>query len=208
MKVFTKKGAVTAFYYLLSSDGEVTQDEISTFDEIGEELDPEGFTSYREEIIEACLKQLSKAENDDEYYDVLLEGLDRALSDRTEIIEEGITSRLLLWDMLIMAYSNEEYDTNERKVIRHLVRIMDIDKSVYLEMERIADTSLAVKQEYEWAQKLDRPYAEVRPIVEELEQRMRVLRESALTLISDEVLEPEEEEKEENSFDKIKASVE
>lgn len=195
MKLFKKETALTAFYYLLAADGEISRDEEQTFCEIGRALDPNRFEVYRESIMNKCSDQMEKAENEDEYFDVLQEGADFALSQQTNILEEGISARLLLWDLITLAYSDGRYDSQERRLIRHIVRVMQIDKSVALEMEQIAETSLSVRKEYEWIQTQNKTYAEIRPIVDELESRMKTLRKSAECLISDEVFEPEPEEK-------------
>ena len=54
MILFEKKAAIKAFYYLMAVDEAITDDEIASFDEIGNELDSAEFLKYREEVIDEC----------------------------------------------------------------------------------------------------------------------------------------------------------
>ena len=54
-------------------------------------------------------------------------------------------------------------------------------------MEQLIKTEASVERENKWNQTSDKPYAEVRPIVEELEKRQRIIIESAKALIEDEI---------------------
>ena len=71
----------------------------------------------------------------DDYYDVLSECVDRSLKQTTESIEEGMTSRMLVWNLLVNALFDRKYSDNERRLIKHIVRVLNIETSVFLEME-------------------------------------------------------------------------
>lgn len=195
MKVIIKKEAMKVFYYLLLADGTVTEDEEQSFVEIGNELDPENFGSYKDEIIKECISVAHSIDQLDDYIDILQEATDRALAVKTNIIEDGIPPRLLLWDLMVLAYSNQEYEASENKIIRHVVRMLEIDRSIYLEMKQMAETSIVLENELKWLQQQNRPYSEIRPIVDEIEERTKVLRISAENLVADEVIVPDPEEK-------------
>ena len=105
------------------------------------------------------------------YYEVVLEGVDKALAAQIDDPANGITVRLLVWDMLVIAFSNAEYSSYERKLVKHIVRVMGMDRSVFLEMEQIVKTNAAVENELTWINQSNRPYFEIRPIVDELERR-------------------------------------
>lgn len=183
--MFTKRAAVEAFYYLMAADGEVTDDELTCFNGIGLELDPDNFYAYRDDAISLCELQMDNLIDEDDYYDVVAEGLDISLNAVRESEEQMISPSLLVWDMLVIAFSNSSYSDYERRLIKHVVRICHIEKTVFLEMEQLIQTNLAIDNELNWLKSSDRPYSEVRPIVDELESRRLIILESANALIED-----------------------
>jgi len=187
LNIIEKKNAMKAFYYLMAVDGEVSGIELDKFDEIGREIDNEFFDDYKESIVKECRTQIATASGADDYYDVIQEGLDEALLRNVEKQNQGITVRLLVWNMLAIAISNDDYSEVERRIINHVVRTMSMDKSVFLEMEQLIKTASSVEKESAWIKASGKTYAEVRPIVEELEKRQKVIIESAKALIEDEI---------------------
>ena len=109
-----KRDAVKFYYYLIAADGEVRQSELEKFEEIGKETDT-SFMNYKEEVIKECNRQIEKVIDEDEYFEVIKEGIDETLGE-------------------------EEYAPEEQKLIRYMVRKMDIDKDIYLEMENAMKT--------------------------------------------------------------------
>ena len=190
MNLFQKKSAVAVFYYLMSVDGQITADELTCFDEIGNILDSENFSNYKDRVIQHCEKQLENIIDEEDHYEVALEGVDQALVHRADDLETGIPTRLLIWDMLVIAFSNLDYSQWERRLIKHVVRTLEPDKSVFLEMEQLMQTDLAIDRELRWIENSDRPYAEVKPVVEELNSRREVIRKCAQALIDDELFTP------------------
>jgi len=187
MKIIERKNAMKVFYYLMAVDGEVSSDKMERFDEIGCEIDGEAFSEYKDSIIDECKSHINTAAGDEDFYDVIQEGLDEVLYCENDSDSQGVTDRLLVWNMLVIAFVNDEYSDIERRIINHVVRVAKMDKSVFLEMEQLIKTVASIKRENEWIQASDKTYAEVRPIVEELEKRQRVIIESALALIEDEI---------------------
>ena len=190
MIIFEKRAAIKAFYYLMAVDGTVSADEIECFDAIGSELDPDDFPAYRNAIIEECEAQLNNVIDEDDHYDVVMEGMDKALASRIDDPEQGVTLRLLVWNMLVIAFSNQDYSSVERRLIKHIVRITDMDRSIFLEMEQIIKTNAAVESERHWIAQSNRPYSEIRPIADELERRQKVVLSCARQLIEDELFDP------------------
>jgi hypothetical protein len=186
MVVVEKRSVIKAFYYLMAVDGNVSDSELDKLNEIGIEIDSEHYNDYKESVISECLAHINTAD-DDEYYDVIQEGLDDTLLCIAEDKTQGVPLRLLVWDMLVMAFVNDEFALEERKLIKHVVRVTKMDKSIFLEMEHLLKTAVSVDKEKERISSSNKPYAEVRPIVEELEKRQRIIMESAMALIEDEV---------------------
>ena len=192
MILFEKKAAIKAFYYLMAVDEAITDDEIACFDEIGNELDSAEFLKYREEVIDECEQQIKTIIDAEDHYEVVLEGVDKALSAQTEDVENGVSVRLMVWNMLVIAFSNKNYSAFERRFIKHIVRVLDMDRSVFWEMEQIIKTHSDIVSELEWINQSNRPYSEIRPIVDELERRQKAVLACATQLIEDELYTPVE----------------
>ncbi|WP_055428155.1 TerB family tellurite resistance protein [Bifidobacterium aesculapii] len=189
MTYIQRKAALKAFYYLMAVDGSVDDQEIELFDHIGEELDSDHFHDYRRQVIKSCEGRLRSYSNDDRY-DVIVEGVDEAISHRVDDDKDGIASRLLLWDMLAAAYADGDYDAHERKLIRHIARTVVRGRSLYPEMEHLMRAAQSVREEREWIETSDRPYAEVKPVVDTLEERERAIHHAATQLVADEMVPP------------------
>ena len=192
MKYFDKKSALKSFYYLIAIDGRIVPEEIKKLDMIGHEIDPEAYADFREELLAECMSKIESLESTDDYSDIVQELIDAAL-DETEITDR-ISTRLVIWNMLVLAYSDDEYDESEKRLIKHIARLTEVDNSVLLEMEMILKAYGDVLQELEWLEQSERPYTEIRPHVEEIENRKQVLLRNAMELIADEVLAPIPEE--------------
>ena len=194
MKYISVKNAVTVFCYLLHVDGEVTEHELEKLDEIGMELDKYHFLDYRDELLEACQKQLETFIDEEDSYDVLAEGVDKALYDSVGEDDDVVASRFLVWNMLTLAYEDEIYHHDERRLMKHIVRVCGIPADVFLEMEQIMRSAIEVNHERDWLSQSDRPYREIVPIMAQVEKRIENLSEAAKNLIADEISEPSIEE--------------
>ena len=187
--IVKKKSAILTFYYLIAVDKTVSDEEIDTFESIANEIDSD-FGSYKESINEEYRNQIEKIIDEEDFYDVILEGVDKALLRELEEEEEGVSSRLLLWNLLVVAFCDGNYSVEERRLIKHIVRMLDIEKDIFLEMEQLMKANVAVDKELEAIENSDKPYNEIRPMVEELEKRNKVIVTSAKTLIEDELYIP------------------
>lgn len=187
IRVISKKGAMKAFYYLMAIDG-IDEVEEEQFDAIGNEIMKEEFSGERDSIKSECNLYLEKIANEDDRYDFIQEGLDEAIGDTVKTIEEGVVPRLLLWDMLTIAMCDNNFTSEEERLIGHVVRILKIDKSVFAEMKQLILTVNAVEKEKEQLDLSDRPYAEIRPLVDEIENRRETIVNAAIDLIEDDIV--------------------
>ena len=205
MKIFETRSVLKVFYYLIAIDGEIDDVEIGNFRSTGLSLDPVHFIEYSDEIESECRKMVISA--GDERYDFLSEAVDDALTHEAEGEDQGITPRLLLGDLFTVAFCNEKYDDSEKRLINHIARKIGIDKSIVLEMEQMMKTLASIQCEINWAQQTKRPYSEIRPIIEELEKRQKVITESAEFLIADEIDADNPYEYKPDFFDKTKSQI-
>ncbi len=183
-RVISKNGALKAFYYLMAVDGDASV-ELERFDEIGSEFMKEEFSDNRQPIIDDCETQINTASIGDDRYDIIQEGLDKALNETTSNVEDGVMPRLLIWDMLSIAYFDDNYTDAEKRLIAHVARILEVEKDVLIEMEHLMKTADAVVRELETLNSSNRPYSEIRPIVDEIEKRKLTITRAAEELIAD-----------------------
>lgn len=177
------KNAIKIIYYLMAADGEIFHSEEEKFDSIGKELDPK-FAEHKEQIVKECQAQLDKVIDPEDYYDTLQDGIEDSLIHMKVTDDSFITPKLLVWDLLTIAYSDEQYDEVERKLLKYVVRKTNIDKAVFLEMESSILTLMDIEKELEWIKTTDRPYLTIEAMVNELNDRKSVIFESVKDLIA------------------------
>ena len=187
--VVEKKSAIMCFYYLIAVDNNILDIELDTFNSVSAEIDPENIESYKDSILEEYKAQIATVIDEEDYYDVISEGIDKYLIPTKDAVE-GVSSRLLLWNLLVVAFSDGDYSVMERRLIKHIVRVLNIEKDIFQEMEQLMKTNVAVTKEIDALESSDKPYNEIRPIVEEIEERRNVILNAAKTLIEDEIYEP------------------
>jgi uncharacterized tellurite resistance protein B-like protein len=200
--VFIKKNsAIKIIYYLMSIDGEVSKEELDKFSEIGSELIGEKFDLVKNQIIDECVKYVEEY-REEESYDILQEGVDEALSNRAEKLDDGITARHLLWNLITVSHSDGNHIKDEERLISHITRVLKVEKSIYLEMKQLISTAFAIQNELVLLENSNRPYGEIRPLVEEAEKRKNVIAEAGKALIEDELIyyDPVEDAKKENAL--------
>ena len=182
VKAVSPVNAVKIFYYLMAADGNIGNSEIERFELVGKELDQD-FSEHKEHIEKVCKEQLDKVIDKDDYYDVVQDGVEEALLSKQESDKGFVPAKLLVWDLLTIAYSDEEYGEEERKLMKYIVRKVDIPKDVFLEMESSYLSVTDIQKELDWIKSTDRPYLEIDKQVKELERRQNAIYESVKALI-------------------------
>ena len=183
ISVISTKSALKIIYYVMVVDGKIDPCEEEKFDLVCAELDPE-FAGNREPIINECRKQMDKTIDPDDYYDVIQEGVRDALLSYLAAKDTVLTPKLLVWNLLSIAYSDGNYDVTQRKLIKYIVRELDIDKAVLLEMENSFLTLMDIDKELNWIKTTNRPYLTIEAMVNEITDRKNVIYESVQDLIS------------------------
>lgn len=191
--IIEKNIALKVFYYFMAIDGEISSDELQKLDDIIVEIAYEG---DKTELVEECENYLASIGSRDEVYDYILEAIDKALKESDEFARDGIVRRLLVWNLYALSFGDGNLADAEKRIINHIGRVLEIDKSILLDMEQLIQTAFAIMKELEVLNVSARPYAEIRPLVDELESRKQVIVKAAKELIEDDcfVL-PEKKEK-------------
>lgn len=180
--IIEKNIALKVFYYFMAIDGEISRDELQKLDDIIVEIAYEG---DKAELVEECENYLASIGSRDEAYDYILETIDKALKESDEYVCDGIVRRLLVWNLYALSFSDGNLADAEKRIINHIGRVLEIDKSVLLDMEQLIQTAFAIMKELEVLNVFAKPYAEIRPLVDELESRKQVIVKAAKELIED-----------------------
>ena len=144
-KVMTED-ALKIVYLLMLADKTVSKEENERFDSIVKELDTENECN-KQEIIDECNALIATSGNYD-FMEYISDGVQDALHHSKEIGKGTINKKLLLWNLLAVAYSDGDYSEGEKSVLRIINRRMEIDPSIILEMETAVSTLDALlKQE-------------------------------------------------------------
>ncbi len=183
-RMIEKKSAMKAFFYFMFIDGQIDDAEKARFEEIGYEILPNDYETIKDEIAAECNELIKGIDDESEAYDVVQEAIDASLSNTVE--EAGIGSRLLMWNFFAIAIADNDHSENENRMINHIARTLQIDKSIVLEMKQLVATINKLEQELKTLEDSTEPYREVRPVVVEVEKRLETVIQAGKELILDE----------------------
>ena len=182
MEAIPTRCAIKIIYFLMAADGEIFHSEEEKFDSIGRELSLD-YDRFRAQLTREC-KTWLRGENDPEdYFDALRDGINAALRAETDPEDSSISPKLLMWDLLAISYSDGQYNKEEQRLLKYIIRKLDFDRSVFLEMETSIQTLLSLDEEIRWVQTTDRPYMTIKAIEKELSKRKNTVYNSIIDLI-------------------------
>lgn len=187
MKYLDRKSLIKTIYTLMMTDGHISDVESKLFEEIGFEVDPDGFASYKDEITSECTEKLGGALEDPDYYDILQEYIDSLVVD--DLCDATVTPRYIIWNLFAVAYNEEIIDQEELRLIRHVSRTLEMNKTDYLELEQYMKTVIDLRREKSLLESSSEPYSETRSMVEEVELRQKTIIEAVTALMCDEAYE-------------------
>ncbi len=182
LKRISTRSAIKTIYFFMAADGQILQSEEEKLFEIGAELDP-AFSEHKDEIIQECQGVLNGINGTDNSYEIIQNAAEEAINSSVETEDTFITPKLLTWDLMTVAYSDEHYDENERKLINFIAEKLEVDKAVFLEMESSIQTMMDLEKELKWIKTTDRPYLTIETMVNEIQDRKTVIFDSIKDLI-------------------------
>ena len=186
VKYIKRNNAVKIIYYLMSADGVVSPEEEERFSLICKEV--KFSDSDRIDCIKQCKSKLGEAIDDEDTADIITENTVKLLSKDENYYcygDDKVPPKLLLWDLLTVAYSDGEYSSPEKKLIKKIVRELEIDKSIYLEMDNTIKATYALNKEKEYLSHSDMSWSTVEGYMMEIDKRIKVIENSVKQLIAD-----------------------
>ena len=183
--LFSIRDSLRLIYSLMVVDGAVSDEERERLFEIGQELDP-NFASYQTSLDEEGTGLLNKpSENEEDYYDNVHDHVSNIIHTAAVPKGNGLRGKILLWDLLSVAYSEGDYSAEEKRLLRFISKSVGVDHAVLLEMEQTMKTLLAIEAEENWLKNTDRPYAVVEERVNELADRKNTIMQGVQALLAD-----------------------
>ena len=182
-RIVSVKDALKLIYCLMAADGSISPEEEEKFQEIGTSLDPD-FEQWKDELIEDLSMKEAVLTDEDEYFDFIHDYAAEIIY-KAEDTGEGIGTKTLIWDLLVMAFSEGDYSTNERRLIRFAAKALDVNPTVLLEMEQTLRTITALNKEEEWLKSVNRPYSVVAEQMNEVKERRETILTGLHALMAD-----------------------
>ena len=182
-RIVSVKDSLKLIYCLMAADGSISPEEEEKFQEIGTSLDPD-FELWKDALIEDLSMKEAVLTDEEEYFDFIHDYAAEVLY-KADDTGEGIGAKTLIWDLLVMAFSEGDYSANEKRLIRFVAKALKIDLAVPLEMEQTLRTITALNKEEEWLKSTNRPYSVIEEQVNELKERRETILTGVHALMED-----------------------
>lgn len=183
-KKFSILDTLRLIYCLMAVDGFVSPEEEEKLIEIGNDLDAdlEAFENELQHEKSLALKAWSM--NGEDYYDFIHAHVAGIIYEAEDTVD-GISARTLLWDLLVMAFSEGNYSDSEKRLIRFITRTLKIDPAIPLEMEQALRTLTALDKEEEWLKTANRSFSAVENQITQVRERREMVVKGVHALIAD-----------------------
>ena len=182
-RIVSVKDSLKLIYCLMAADGSISPEEEEKFQKIGNSLDPD-FEQWKDELTADLSMKEAVLPDEDEYFDFIHDYAAEILY-KAEDTGEGIGTKTLIWDLLVMAFSEGDYSANERRLVRFAAKALSIDPAIPLEMEQTLRTITALDKEEEWLKSMNRPYSVIEEQVNELKERRETIMTGVHALMED-----------------------
>lgn len=182
-RILSVKDSLKLIYCLMAADGTISPEEEEKFREIGTSLDPD-FDQWKDELIADLSMKEAVLSDDEEYFDFIRDYATNVIY-KSEDTGEGIGAKTLIWDLLVVAFSEGDYSANEKRLIRFISRALEADQAVLLEMEQTLRTITALNNEEEWLKSMNKPYAVIAELVDEVTERRDTILAGVRALMAD-----------------------
>ena len=175
--------SIKVYYYLMAIDGEICDKEEAKLNSIGQDL-IESFEEHKDELISECKEQIGRIEDSDDYGGAVEAAIEDVLLDYSNVKMPEVAPRQLLWNLITIANSDDNYLGLEKKLIRFIARKFNIDKAVVEEMESSMLTVLNIEKEIAWLKTTDKSYTEIDTMITELKKREDAVAEGVYCLMA------------------------
>jgi len=179
----TNEDALKLVYLLMSVDKSISSVEVEKFNSIAMDM-TDNNADMKNAVVVSCAKNLKGIEEED-HYDTVRDMVSEALRHSKECKEGTIQPKVLLWNLLTIAYSDASYPEEEKKIIRYISKTLGIDKSIAPEMESAIHTMIAIENEEITLKNSDKKYSLIEAELNELTDRKTVIMNGVHELLLD-----------------------
>ena len=183
IRTISVRSSMKIIYYLMAADGRIFHNEQEKYEEIGRGLDP-GFDAVRDEILASCDPELDSSLEPEAYMHSLMDGIRAAVLEGINQETASIAPKVLVWDLLIIAYSDGYYDPRERRLVRYTVKKLEIDIELFMRMEIGFLEMMHLDSELDWIRTQEHPRLQMKAIARELEAQKAAIFEEMKEIIA------------------------
>ena len=183
IRVLSSEAAILALFYLMAVDGQIHKDEEEKLLDIAKELDP-AFAEHKDAIRDVCKKEFDQSLSQEKLYQVIESSVEKLLAEDAPTKDALVTPKILVWDMMTIAYSDGDYSEEEHDLIQFVADKLEVDRAILLELESSMETLSALEKEEQWIKTTNRPYLEIEAHVNEIADRKNVIFQSIQDLVT------------------------
>lgn len=182
MKLIKSEAVFRILFCLSAIDGHTDDVEIKTLHKLARKIDPSILPPEVSQIISECQNSVS----DQNTYEEIEAYVAKELQNLA--ISNGLGIKGLIWNMLALAYCDDDYSENERKLIHEIARVEGIEETSVKEMEEVIETLSIIQKDKEALRSSDKSPEQIEMIMCELEERENVLANCIKCIVADDSL--------------------
>lgn len=179
MKLIKSEAVFRILYCLLAVDGHIDEVEIKTLHKLARQIDPSILPPEVSQIMAECRYSIS----DESAYNEIENYVYKEL--QNQAISNGLGIKGLLWNMLAVAYCDDDYSENERRLIHEIARVEGVEETTLKEMEEMVKTLGIIQSEKEELNQSSKTPEEKNAILDELDEREKIIANSIVYLVND-----------------------
>ena len=154
--MFSVRDALRIMYSLMLIDGIVSPEEGEKFDEMGAAYDQD-FDIFKKQLVDECYTAAQsesaqgvefvslETEDSGDYYDQIHDYVTDLIKEENFYRTEGIQAKELINNLLVIAHSEGEYSTEERRLIRFIAGKTGVDDETLTKMEQTISGQKAIE---------------------------------------------------------------
>lgn len=178
-KLISAEDSLKIIYLLMAVDNRIDEKETERFVQIANQANVN-----TDKLISECKELISDNTNEEDYYDDIHNVVSDLLK-KSEEVEAGLTPKMLVWDLVAIAYSDGSYGNNERRLLRYICRSLGVNEVLVSELENTIRTILALDKEEQWVKRTTRNYLTVEENLKEITARRNVVMKGLQDLIEE-----------------------
>ena len=164
---------VLVIYYFMSISGRNSKKKEKYFYDVCDKVVPYLKGNRREELINKCDKKIEKIKSSGDYNNgVKQEIRNRIVYSKTY---DQISSRILVWDLLVISFNFGSYSKIQQGIIRMVVHEAKIDEMLFEEMEDSIKTLDSIDKEIGWLKHSKKSQERIKLTIDELYDRQNVI---------------------------------